>query len=163
MLFDKFPKKQISLNSLLLKLASYCAYQERCLLDVKKQLDKYDLTEEQREQAITYLYKEKYLNDLRFAQSFTRGKFQFKSWGKNKIQAHLKSKGISEVEISKALKEINPLAYKEKCFLLLERKLESLEKKEESIAIKKQKAINSLMQKGYGFDIIQSCLKEFDY
>ena len=159
---DKIFKKKISYSGLLLKLTSYCAYQERCLYDIKQQLEKYDVTEEQEEQVISYLYEEKYLNDLRYAQSFTRGKFQFKSWGKNKIKAHLKAKGIEELEISKALKEIDERKYWEKCLLLVEKKLEQLDKKEDSILIKKQKAINSLMQKGYSFDVIQSCFKELE-
>ena len=103
MSFDKFSKKQISQSKLLLKLTSYCAYQERCLYDIHQQLNKYELTEEQKEQAIDYLYQEKYLDELRYAQSFTRGKFQFKSWGKNKIKAHLKAKGISDLEIELSL------------------------------------------------------------
>ena len=105
------PKKQISPSKLLVKLASFCAYQERCFLDVERKLDDYELSQNERQELIDYLIKEKYIDETRFAKSVVRGKFNFRKWGRNKLKAYLFSKRIDTGDVSKGLKEINEQDY----------------------------------------------------
>ena len=55
---------------------------------------------------IGHLIEHNYLNETRFAQSFSRGKFRIKKWGREKILRELKLRQISPYNIKLALKEI---------------------------------------------------------
>ena len=88
------------------KLESYCAYQERCHKEVNQKLRDMGMIPQAIDQIISQLIQENYLNEERFAQSFARGKFNIKKWGKNRIVNELKFRGISIYNIKTALKEI---------------------------------------------------------
>ena len=88
------------------KLEYYCAYQERCHLEVRTKLDNLGIIPTAQELIITHLIEENYLNETRFAQSFARGKFRVKKWGKNRIVRELKLRQISSYNIKIALQEI---------------------------------------------------------
>ena len=152
------PKKEVSKKQLILKLASFCAYQERCISDLYKQFDKYDTTGISHQEVIDELIEEKFINELRFAKSVTRGKFNVRKWGRNKIRQYLQLKSIDKYDIDKALKEIPSNKYLEACQSLVDKKMESLAHKELSDFDKKQKVIASLLQKGYEFDIIKETI-----
>ena len=55
-----------------------------------------------------------YLNETRFAQSYARGKFKIKKWGKVKIHKRIKKeREISEYNIKIGMKEILDSDYEE--------------------------------------------------
>lgn len=90
-----------------IKIASYCAYQERCHSEVTTKLYEYGLFRDQVEEVIAWLITENYLNEERFASTFAGGKFRVKKWGNLKIRRALEQKRVSEYSISKALKELD--------------------------------------------------------
>lgn len=151
-------RKELSKSQLLLKLASYCAYQERCIFDIEKQFDKYETTPQLRAELIEELLSEKYINELRFAQSVARGKFNFKNWGKNKIRQYLQIRRIDKNDIEKALQEIPYKKYIETCQKLVDKKKEALASKNLEDFERDQKVIATLSQKGYEFDVIKETL-----
>ena len=53
-----------------------------------------------------HLIEHNFINEERFAQSFVRGKHNYKFWGKNRIVNELKFRNISSRIITIALKEI---------------------------------------------------------
>ena len=89
------------------------------------------------EQIITYLIQENFLNEERFAQSFARGKFRIKKWGRTRIIRELKTRQISKYNINTALKEIEETEYLKTFHDLAEKKLAS--EKEKNIFKKKKK------------------------
>lgn len=93
------------------KAAKYCAYQERNQQEVRKKLNGFPLSEMEVETVISELIQHNYLNEERYAKAYARGKFNQNRWGKVKIIAGLKSNGISDYCISKAILEINPIDY----------------------------------------------------
>ena len=151
-------RKELSKSQLLLKLASYCAYQERCIFDVEKQFDKYDTTPQLRAELIEELLSEKYIDELRFAQSVTRGKFNFRNWGKNKIRQYLQIRRIDKHDIEKALQEIPYTKYLATCQKLVDKKKEALLSKNLEEFERDQKVIATLSQKGYEFDVIKEAM-----
>lgn len=153
-------RKIISPQKLLVKLASFCAYQERCVQDVERKLNDYELSPDERQDLIDYLIKEKYIDESRYSKSVVRGKFNFRHWGRNKLKAYLYSKGIDNAHIQKGLKEIKEPDYLLTCIKLVESKKEKLSPKELSEFDEKQKIIASLSQKGYEFDVINKALSE---
>lgn len=99
--------KEIALT----KLQQYCAYQDRCHSEVRNKLLSLKIYGDDLEEIISELIQEKYLDELRFAKSYARGKFRIKKWGKNKIKQNLKAKQVSDYCIKKAMQEIDDEEY----------------------------------------------------
>lgn len=106
------------------KMANYCAYQERCHAEVARKMQEFQLIPAAQEKIWAYLLQEDFLNETRFAQSFTRGKFKFKQWGKLRITKELKVRKISQFNIKKGLAEINEDTYVATFHQLAEKKWE---------------------------------------
>jgi regulatory protein len=139
-----------------LKLESFCAYQDRCIFDIKKKLKSSLLSEEKKEQLITELIQDKFIDDERFALSFAQGKQRIKKWGISKIKAGLKAKQISTLLIDKALETIDKSVYLADLTLLIEKKKRLLSNEKESYK-KEAKIIRYLLSKGYQLDDIFKC------
>jgi regulatory protein len=60
---------------------------------------------------VSELIQDNFLNEERFAQSFARGKFRIKKWGRLRIVRELKFRNISKFIIDSALKEIDETDY----------------------------------------------------
>lgn len=99
--------KEIALN----KLKHYCAYQDRSHREVRTKLLSLKVYGDDLEEIMSELIKEKFLDELRFACSFARGKFRIKKWGRNKIKQHLKQHDISDYCLRKAMEEIDEKEY----------------------------------------------------
>ncbi|HAH37747.1 MAG TPA: RecX family transcriptional regulator [Algoriphagus sp.] len=139
------------------KLSTYCAYQERCSWEVRRKLFEKGITDERAEELISYLVKENFLDEERFARAFCRGKFRLKRWGKNRIKMELKMRQIPEELIRKGLLEIDPEEYYDTLLTETEKKWA---KTNESDPYKKRyKVIGYLMQKGFEQDLIQEALE----
>ncbi|MGO1586127.1 MAG: regulatory protein RecX, partial [Mesonia sp.] len=121
--------KTYTVKEATLKLMNYCAYQERCHQDVEQKLIELRMIPEARQQIIHTLLEENFLNEERFAQSFARGKFRIKKWGRIRIQRELKRRKVSRFNIITALKEIDDTEYIETLDQLFKKRLESLTEK----------------------------------
>ena len=108
------------------KIKQYCAYQERCHMEVREKLYSFGLHKNEVDEIISTLITENYLNEERFAIHFAGGKFRMKQWGKIKIKQALKNKQVSEYCIRKALKEIDNNEYRKAFFKLAEQKLKRI-------------------------------------
>ena len=93
------------------KLEHYCAYQERCHQEVIAKLKIMGMIPAAIESVVSNLIEANYLNETRFAQSFARGKFRIKKWGKLRIKRELKARQISEYNIKLGLKGIPESEY----------------------------------------------------
>lgn len=102
----------------------YCNYQERCHQEVLSRLFELGADREYADQLIAELIEANLLNEERFAQSYCRGKFSLKKWGRAKIRMHLKQQQVSEYCIKKGLAEIDEEDYEKTIFQLCERQLE---------------------------------------
>jgi regulatory protein len=151
------PKKLWSLEEAKLKIASYCAYQDRCQKEVRTKLHERGIYGEQAEELISEMISENFLNEERFAQSFTRGRFRLKKWGRNKILQELKFKGISPNCIKSGMKEIDDEEYFKTLCQVAEKKWEL--SKETDPFKKKYKVQQYLMSRGFEMDLIGEAIK----
>lgn len=133
-------------------LEHYCIYQDRCHKEVEEKLSKMRLIPEVIEITIIHLIAENFLNETRFAQSFARGKFRIKKWGKIRIVRELKFRRITEYNIKKALKEIDEAEYFSTLQTLIQKKFETT--KESNPYKKKKKIIDYLLRQGYELTLI---------
>ena len=83
------------------RIKRYCSVQDRCQWDVIKKMNEWSLGEKTKNYLLEILITENYINEERFSQSFCRGKFKIKNWGKRKISNELKQKNISNICINK--------------------------------------------------------------
>ena len=97
-------KKSITVSDAKKKIQHYCAYQERCHQEVIIKLKELCMIQDVIDNFVTDLIQNNYLNETRFAESFTRGKFNIKKWGKLKILRELKKREISEYNIKIGMK-----------------------------------------------------------
>ncbi|WP_425629874.1 regulatory protein RecX [Cellulophaga lytica] len=140
------------------KLEQYCAYQERCHKEVTKKLKDMGMIADARDLIITHLIKENYLNEERFAQSFARGKFNIKKWGKNRIVNELKFRDISIYNIKTALKEIDEDQYIQTLNELTSKRANEV--KETNIYKKRKKIADYLLYRGWESHLVYEKVQE---
>ena len=144
--------KTHSVSEALNKLRRYCAYQERCHIEVKDKLQNMGMIAEAIDQIIGTLVSENYLNETRFAQQFARGKFAIKHWGNMRITRELKARAVSAYDIKKALATIEPEAYAQKIKELSTKRWEQLDGQKPQV--RKQKLYQYLAYRGWETDLI---------
>ena len=138
----------------------YCAYQERCYKEVEEKLYSYAVTVSEKEAILTHLIEQNFVNEERFAQSFVRGKHNYKLWGKNRIINELKYRNISSRIIEIALKEIPETTYLSNFHALAEKNWEN--STEQKGPKKNKKFVDFLLRKGYETSLIYEKLRELD-
>ncbi|WP_118974633.1 regulatory protein RecX [Taibaiella koreensis] len=137
----------------------YCAYQERCHSEVRHKLLELGFRGATLEEAMAALIADDFLNEERFARSYSGGKFRVRQWGRRKIEQALKQKQVSAYCIRKGLQEIDPGDYYHTLQQLADKKWQEL-KSEKMPWIRKQKVLRYLLQKGYEADLVSGVLQE---
>ena len=155
----KNPTKPLTPDQVLDKMAKYCAYQERCVKDVRDKLKTYDIPQEAKDEILDYLLDNRFVNDERFAKSFVRGKINQSGWGLNKIRFHLIQKGIAKDIIDEALGQTDEEVYLQRLVDILKTKSKTV--KAENDFEKKRKLAAYAMQKGFEGSLVWEVLKEF--
>jgi regulatory protein len=139
------------------KLERYCAYQERSHKQVEEQLYKMRMIPKAQEVIITHLIQHNFLNESRFAQAYSRGKFRIKKWGKKRITLELKRHGVSAYNIKLGLAQIEPESYRETFEELFAKKLNELSS-ESNIRKRKRKLFDYLAYRGWETEMIYEAL-----
>ena len=134
------------------KIQSFCAIQDRCQWEVENKMRKWGVEEEIIENIVTDLILEKFINEQRFSESFCRGKFRIKKWGKVKIKNELTLRKISLYCIQKGLEQIEDKEYSSVLRELYEKKKSSL--KDQNQFVRKGKIVKYLQQKGFESNLI---------
>lgn len=150
-------KKSFTFDEIKQKLINYCVYQDRCHAEVEQKMREFLLISEAKEELILFLLRENYLNEERFARSYTRGKFYQKKWGKNKIKQHLRTKGLTDKLILTSFQEIDSQDYQAAIRNFIEKLMPTYKGLKEYQ--KKQKMIKFLISKGYEYEEIINQLK----
>jgi len=150
---NDFPSSEIKK-----KIFRFCAYQERCHLEVKNKLYEWGVSKTAGDEIISDLITQGFLNEERFARAYTGGKFRTKSWGRNKIKHSLESKGLTSNCIRAGMQEIDDAEY-------LKTLKELILKKAEQITGENPYATNDriakyVIQKGFEPELVWKLIKE---
>lgn len=154
----KQPAKPLTPDQVLDKMAKYCAYQERCVKEVRDKLKTFDITEEDKTKILDYLLDNRFANDERYAKAFVRGKVNQSGWGVNKIRFHLIQKDIDKDIIDEALGQTDEEAYRQRLIEILKTKAKTI--KAASDFEKKRKLAAYAMQKGFEGSLVWETLKD---
>ena len=139
------------------KIEHYCAYQERCHLEVTNKLNKLGIFGDELDEYVCYLIDENFLSETRFSEAYVRGKFNNNNWGKVKISRELKLRNISDWNISNALSQINSEDYNNKLRKLC---LKLVELNDKSGFELKNKVVKNLSYKGWEVDLVIKTLNQ---
>lgn len=141
------------------RLERYCAYQERCHKEVNQKLYEMRMIPAAVDQIIDHLLRHNFLNETRFAQTFARGKFRAKKWGRNRIVNELKLREISKFNIQIALKEIPDAEYYTTFEALVEKRLLQLVS-EKNIQKRRKKLADYLFYRGWEPELVYEKVNE---
>ena len=139
------------------KIEHYCAYQERCHLEVTNKLNKLGVFGDELDEYVCYLIDEKFLSETRFCEAYVRGKFNYNNWGKVKLSRELKLRNISDWNISNALNQIKSEDYNKKLRKLCKKLVENSDKPEFEL---RNKVVKNLSYKGWEIDLIIKTLNQ---
>lgn len=134
------------------RLSRWCSQQDRPISKAREKARNGGLNENEVEDLIQELLDQQFLDDARFAESFVRGKFEFKQWGPIKIKHHLRALGVDSRLIDEAVQNNIAKAKRE------EKLRELIEKKTRLDQPDKPRMIRFLQSKGYALDEILSAL-----
>ncbi len=152
-MFEKNPAIKITDPHLaLIKMQSWCAYQERCQQDARTKLYELGLWSDAVENIIVKLIEDNFLNEERFATAFARGKFTIKKWGRIKIKQELKQKRVGDYCLKKAMQQIDETEYMATLKKLIDSKRKLI--KEKSPIKLNYKLMNYVLSKGYEKDLV---------
>lgn len=145
---DSHEAFQIALN--------YCNYRERSQREVEDKLLSKKISKNIILSCIKKLKELNVINNIRFSQSFARGKNRNNRWGKKKIKYHLLAKGLNSEEIEFGLNCIEEEDYINSIKKSIEIFLKLNKNKD------RNKLINHLISKGYEIQIINITLSGVD-
>lgn len=127
--------------------------------EVRLKLKENGFAEDVIDEVLDILEKEEYLNDKVYCEIFIEDKKKLNGYGKNKIKSLLIQKGISKNIFEYFLNEFEYDEEFDNALKMGIKKLELLSNEEDNFK-KKQKIINYLTYRGFGFDVINDVLKE---
>lgn len=152
-------KRVYDIKIALERLKNFCTLQDRCQFDVIQQMKEWGLLELTQDHILEILITDKFIDEKRYAQSFCRGKFRIKKWGRIKITNELRKKQISNICINKGLNEIEDEEYEILLNNLLEKKNNSL--KDKNHFVRKKKIASFLIQRGFEGNLVWDKIREF--
>ncbi|MFC4635056.1 regulatory protein RecX [Dokdonia ponticola] len=140
-------------------LERYCAYQDRCHQEVRKKLLEMRMIPDAIDVVIGHLIEHNFLNEERFAKAFARGKFNHKSWGRQRIVRELKQRQISAPNIKTALLEISEEDYLTVFDTLSRKRIQQLSKEKDKYK-KRKKLADYLLYRGWEGDWVYEKVRE---
>lgn len=115
----------------------YCAETEHCTQDVMQKLVAWGVEAEAAEEILQQLYREKFVDDARYAKSYVSEKWKLNQWGRIKMRHQLEAKGISEAMIDDALGVLSKDEYESGVRDILDDKWKELKQKRDLNTLQK--------------------------
>ena len=147
----------ISESKALNRMANQCARREYCVFDIETKLQRYNLDEEVIDNIITYLKKEKYIDELRFTRSFIKDKIRFNKWGKTKIEFALRQKRVPQEIVAEAFLDFTDEQLNHSLQDLLQAKWKTIKGKTDYE--RRNKLIRFGLSRGFDMNNILDCMK----
>ena len=141
------------------KMRSYCMYQERCILEVKKKLTRLHVVHKSKSKIIDHLIENDYLNEVRFSKSFIQGKLRIKKWGRIKLNYELSIRGIKKFIIDEEINKISKEDYYQYFNEFSNNKIKTLTGSKEQ---KKRSFVNYFTYRGWENNLIYEKLNEIN-
>lgn len=152
--------RTLSIKEAKQRAGRFCALRERSPKEVLDKLQSWGLDPEASTNVLQELTNEKYVDEQRFADAYCHDKFEFNSWGKQKIKATIFVHQLSEHVVLNALNRIDSSKYEERLMELGRKKWEQL--RNEEVIKRKHKTVNYLANKGFELDLIWKTISQLE-
>jgi regulatory protein len=136
--------------------ANYCGQSERCIFDVRKKLDAWEIAKDEQDKIILRLQQEKFLDERRYCRAFVNDKTKYARWGAFKIELELKNKQIPEDLIRESLENLNPEENRERLRQLIDRKRKTVNGKDEFEI--REKLVRFAVGRGFPLEEVETIL-----
>ena len=140
------------------KAMALCSRKEYSEAQIRSKLAFWGAEEEDVDEVIRQLIREKFIDDLRFATAFVRDKVRLNQWGRIKIRYMLSMEKVAGSTINAAIEQIDPSAYEEILLSLLQKKSRELRNETDPFA-RKQKLIRFAQGRGFEPDLAARLIK----
>jgi regulatory protein len=148
--------QQLTYEQALHRLAAYCSRAERCIYDVRRKMEAWEIPDVEQDKIIQYLRREKFLDESRYCRAFVNDKVRYNRWGGYKIKYELKKRQLPEPLIKEALENMDPAESKEQLRQLLQNKRKTLQGKNEFEI--RQKLMRFAVARGFSLEDIEKIL-----
>lgn len=149
-------RRPITTENAIARLEALCARAEHCSFELSTKLRGWGITGASAEKIINQLIDNRFVDDLRFAQSFVRDRYRFSGHGRRKIILALIAKHIPRNIINTALEEIDDEVYFNNLCHIINRKASSLDM---TIYDNRNKVYRYAIGRGYESNLIVKALK----
>jgi regulatory protein len=153
--------KQNAYKEALVFATGLCAKSERCRSEIETKLVRFGLDSQEQEKIFVYLESNNYLNEVRFAESYTNDKIRFAHWGMQKIRFQLRMKGIPDATIESALETVDLVIYLNNLRNMLDQKKKTI--KAASVYELKAKLARFALGRGYDSDNVWNMINTLLY
>lgn len=151
-------QKPIDPNIALQRVAGLCAKSEYCEQEIREKLFQWGINKNDSDNIIKYLITNSFIDEFRYAIAYTKDKYRFNGWGRNKIKSYLLHFGISEQAIHKGREAIDNNEYFDCLCRQLKIKCKDIDMSDYQ---QKIKIFKYLQNRGYEHDLINKALTKF--
>lgn len=149
-------KRTKSADEALQSLMRLCSRAERSSGDALRLMRRWGVGDADARRVLARLQAERFIDDRRFAEMFTREKLNLNGWGSFKIKASLRQKGISQEIIAEVVEPmLGESDTESRLTELLQRKVRSI--KGNSDYEIKTKLIRFALSRGFEMEVVQRC------
>ena len=138
------------------KLANYCSRAERCISDVRRKLEAWEIAPKEQDKIILRLQQEKFLDESRYCRAFVNDKSKYAHWGAYKIKYALKKKQIPDELIRESMENLDPEENRERLRRLIEQKRKTVKGRNEFEIV--QKLIRFALGRGFALEEVERIL-----
>ena len=149
-------RKTKSATEALQSLMRLCARAEKSSGDALRLMRTWGVPEIERQGVLTKLIDQRYIDDSRYAEAYTREKVQLAGWGARKIAMHLRQKGVASDIITSTLAHLDTDEMESKLKDKLHRKLRSIKAANDYEL--KGKMLRYALGLGYEYDVCISVI-----
>ncbi len=138
------------------KLTAVCARAEHCKDDMLRRMQRWQVDEATQREVISYLVKEKYIDEERYARFFINDKIKYNRWGRRKVEQALYFKHIPREVYEPLLNDVANEDFESVLLPLLQNKEKNL--KYANDYEKRMKLLRFAMQRGFCYEQADKCI-----
>lgn len=149
---DKTPEQALA------SLMRMCAKAERSSGDALRLMRGWGVADADARRVLDRLIADRFIDDSRYAGAFVREKMNLSGWGRYKIGAALRAKGISPAIIAEALSQTDETDMHERLSEILARRMRTL--KAASPFDARAKLMRYALSQGYDYETARDCVEQ---
>lgn len=138
------------------KLTTACARAEHCKDDMIRRMQRWQVDESLQQEVISYLVREKYIDEERYTRFFINDKVKYNRWGRRKVEQALYFKHIPREVYEPLLDEVASEDFEEVLLPLLKNKEKNL--KYANDYERRMKLLRFAMQRGFSYEQADKCI-----